>query len=42
MRTQPQAFAAGERHDDIGGRMRNIARQMDEITAASQYYADRP
>jgi len=37
-------FAKGERHNDIEGVMRNIARQMtaDEIAAAAQYYANTP
>lgn len=44
LRAQLRAFAAGERHNDIEGVMRNIARQMtqDEIAAAAQYYANTP
>jgi len=44
LRTQLKAFASGDRHNDIGEQMRNIARVMtaEEIDAASQYYADRP
>ena len=44
LRAQLQAFAAGERRNDIGEQMRNVARRMtpDDIEAASKYYADRP
>lgn len=44
LRTQLATFAAGERHNDIEGVMRNIARQMtaQEIAAAAQYYASTP
>ncbi|MBC8735571.1 c-type cytochrome [Paraburkholderia sp. UCT31] len=39
---QLQAFASGERHNDISEQMRNIARNMtpDEIAAAASYYAN--
>ncbi|REG50696.1 cbb3-type cytochrome c oxidase subunit III [Paraburkholderia sp. BL6669N2] len=42
MRAQLQAFASGERHNDISEQMRNIARNMtpDEIAAAASYYAN--
>jgi cytochrome c553 len=41
LRSQLQAFAAGQRHNDSSQQMRNIARQMTpaEIEAAAQYYA---
>jgi cytochrome c553 len=44
LRAQLQAFALGERRNDIGEQMRNVARRMtpEEIAAASKYYADRP
>lgn len=44
IRAQLQAFAAGDRHNDINEQMRNIARNMTvgEIEAAAQYYASRP
>jgi hypothetical protein len=43
LRTQFEAFASGERHNDIGEQMRNVARRMTtaEIGAASEYYAER-
>ena len=39
LRTQLRAFAIGERHNDIGEQMRNIARAMtpEEIDAASRF-----
>jgi len=42
--TQLRAFASGERRNDIGEQMRNVARRMtpEEVEAASKYYADRP
>lgn len=38
---QLQAFATGDRHNDIDAQMRNVARQMTraEIEAAARYYA---
>jgi cytochrome c553 len=41
---QLHAFAKGERHNDIGQQMRNIARQMtaDEMAEAAHYYASQP
>jgi cytochrome c553 len=41
---QLQAFASGNRHNDIGEQMRNVARQLshDEIGAAAHYYASQP
>lgn len=44
LKAQLEAFAAGTRHNDISGQMRNIARQLApaEIDAAAQYYASRP
>ena len=38
---QLRAFASGDRHNDIGQQMRNVARQMtsDEISEAAHYYA---
>ena len=44
IRTQLKAFAANDRHNDNGGLMRNIARQMtpEEIDAAARYYASQP
>ncbi|PMS14874.1 cytochrome c4 [Trinickia dabaoshanensis] len=44
IRTQLQAFAAGDRHNDIGEQMRNVARQMTpaEIDAAARYYSSQP
>jgi cytochrome c553 len=43
-RDQLQAFATGERRNDINQQMRNIARQMTpaEIEAAALYYAGEP
>ena len=42
--SQLQAFAKGDRHNDIGQQMRNIARQMtsDEMAEAARYYASQP
>jgi cytochrome c553 len=42
--SQLRAFASGERHNDIGQQMRNIARQMtpDEMAEAAHYYASQP
>jgi cytochrome c553 len=44
LRTQLEAFATGIRHNDIGEQMRNVARRMTaaEVTAASEFYAERP
>ncbi|WP_206955473.1 c-type cytochrome [Trinickia acidisoli] len=44
IRAQLQAFAAGDRHNDISEQMRNVARQMTpaEIEAAARYYASQP
>ena len=44
IRAQLQAFAAGDRHNDIGQQMRNVARQMTaaEIEAAARYYSSQP
>jgi cytochrome c553 len=44
LRTQLEAFASGERHNDISEQMRNVARGMTraEIEAAAQYYASQP
>jgi cytochrome c553 len=44
LRAQLRAFASGERRNDIGEQMRNIARAMtpEEIDAASRYYAEHP
>ena len=41
---QLRAFASGERHNDIGQQMRNIARRMtaDEMAEAAHYYASQP
>ncbi|RZI44722.1 c-type cytochrome [Herbaspirillum sp. HC18] len=43
LRTQLLAFADGTRRNDIGGQMRNVARQMtrEEIEQAVRYYAQR-
>jgi cytochrome c553 len=43
IRTQLQAFARGTRSNDIGGQMRNIARQMtpEEIDVVAKYYSSR-
>jgi cytochrome c553 len=44
LRAQLEAFASGERHNDIDEQMRNVARVMtpQEIDAASRYYAEHP
>jgi cytochrome c553 len=44
LRTQLEAFASGERHNDISEQMRNVARGMTgaEIERAADYYAGRP
>jgi cytochrome c553 len=44
IKAQLQAFASGERRNDISEQMRNIARQMTaaEIDEAARYYASRP
>lgn len=44
LHTQLDAFASGERRNDIGEQMRNVARVMTrrEIDAASRFYAARP
>ncbi len=44
LQAQLQAFASGARHNDIGGQMRNVARQMTpaEIEASARYYARQP
>ena len=44
LRTQLEAFASGERHNDISEQMRNVARGMTraEIEQAADYYAGRP
>lgn len=41
LRAQLTAFAKGERHNDIGAQMRNIARNMNdaEIAAAARFFA---
>jgi cytochrome c553 len=41
LRTQLEAFASGNRHNDISGQMRNVARGMTpaEIERAAAYYA---
>jgi cytochrome c553 len=41
LKTQLQAFASGDRHNDISGQMRNVARNMtaQEIDASVSYYA---
>ena len=43
LRAQLLAFATGERHNDIYGQMRNVARQMtpEEIDTAARYYSGR-
>ncbi|HSY29579.1 MAG TPA: c-type cytochrome [Burkholderiaceae bacterium] len=43
IRAQLQAFAAGNRHNDINEQMRNVTRHMtsEEIDAAAHYYANR-
>jgi len=42
--SQLQQFASGERHNDINGQMRNVARQLtpQEIDALAKYYAAQP
>lgn len=42
--TQMQAFAAGNRHNDIDEQMRNVARQLrpEEIDSLAKYYAAQP
>jgi cytochrome c553 len=44
MKAQLQAFASGQRHNDISEQMRNIARAMtpQEIEEAAAYYASQP
>jgi cytochrome c553 len=44
IKAQLQAFASGERHNDISAQMRNIARRLtpEEIDAAARYYASQP
>jgi cytochrome c553 len=44
LRTQLEAFASGERHNDISEQMRNVARGMTpaEIERAAAYYAGQP
>jgi cytochrome c553 len=44
IKSQLEAFASGERRNDISEQMRNIARRMtpEEIEAAAQYYASQP
>jgi cytochrome c553 len=44
LKAQLQAFASGERRNDISQQMRNIARAMtpQEIDAAAAYYASQP
>ncbi len=44
LRTQLQAFAAGARHNDIDGQMRNVAQHLtpEEIDKAAGYYASTP
>ncbi len=44
IRAQLQAFASGNRHNDISEQMRNVARQMTpaEIDAAARYYSGQP
>jgi cytochrome c553 len=43
LQIQLRAFASGDRHNDINGQMRNVARGMTdaEIDAATRYYASR-
>lgn len=43
LRAQLKAFADGSRHNDIGGQMRNVARQMtpEEIETVVSYYSRR-
>jgi cytochrome c553 len=44
IKSQLEAFASGERRNDISEQMRNIARRMtpEEIDEAAQYYASQP
>lgn len=44
LRTQLEAFASGDRHNDISQQMRNIARRMTptEIQQAAAWYANQP
>lgn len=44
LKAQLQAFASGERRNDINAQMRNVARAMtpQEIDEAAAYYASRP
>jgi cytochrome c553 len=44
LRAQLEAFASGERHNDISEQMRNVARGMTipEIERAAAYYAGQP
>lgn len=44
LRTQLEAFASGERHNDISEQMRNVARGMTraEMQQAADYYANQP
>lgn len=43
IRNQLRAFATGARHNDLGGQMRNVARNMtsEEIDAVARYYSQR-
>ena len=44
IKSQLEAFASGERRNDICEQMRNVARRMtpEEIEEAAQYYASQP
>jgi cytochrome c553 len=44
IKSQLEAFASGERRNDISEQMRNVARRMtpEEIEEAAQYYASQP
>jgi cytochrome c553 len=44
IKSQLEAFASGERRNDISEQMRNIARRLtpEEIDEAAQYYASQP
>jgi cytochrome c553 len=44
IKSQLQAFASGERRNDISEQMRNVGRRMTpgEIEEAAQYYASQP
>ena len=44
IKSQLEAFASGERRNDISQQMRNIARRMtpEEIAEAAEYYASQP